>query len=99
MSEGLIVTKRQVNEVIREALGHFRHDEPIAFFCECGNERCYKAVWLSGRAYDHARAVPEWLPLVRGHRAAEDRAKAIVSSAGAAHTQKLSGRMAVVPND
>ena len=33
--EFIIVTKRQVNEVIRGTLRRFPDDEPIAFFCEC----------------------------------------------------------------
>ena len=100
MSEALIiVTKRQVNDVIREALHDFRDDEPIAFFCECGDERCYQVVWLTGPGYDQARAAPEWLALVPGHLAADDRAKAVVSSAGAALEDERAVRVTVGADD
>jgi hypothetical protein len=36
--------------------------------------------------YDQARAAPEWLALVAGHRATKDRAKVVVTSAGMAPT-------------
>ena len=92
-----MLEKRQVNEVIREALRDFRDDEPIAFFCECGNERCHQAVWLTGPAYDRARAAPEWLALVPGHLAVDDHAKAVVFSAGAAPEHERIGRVNVEP--
>jgi hypothetical protein len=98
-SEGFTGTKRQVNEVIREALHHFPDDEPIAFFCECGNERCCLAIWLTGPAYDQARAEPEWLALVPGHLATEDRAKAVVTSAGAPLRHERTGRLIVGANE
>ena len=99
MSEEVTVTKRQVNEVIREALRDFPDAELIAFFCECGKERCYQTVWLTGPAYDEARAAPEWLALVHGHRAAEDLASALVSSAATTSKREYSGRTIVGAND
>jgi hypothetical protein len=74
MLEGCIGTKRHVNDAIRETSCHLRDDEPIPFFCECNNERCCQAVWLTAPEYDQARAEPEWLALVPGHLATEDRA-------------------------
>ena len=74
-------------------------DEPIAFFCECGDQRCYRAVWLTGPAYDQARAAPEWLALVPGHLAVEERAKAVVYSAAAPATRERGGRIIVGVND
>jgi hypothetical protein len=97
--EFIIVTKRQVNDVIREALRDFRDDEPLAFFCECCDERCSQVVWLTGPAYDQARAAPAWLALVPGHLAADDRAKAVVSSAGAALEHERTGRVNVGADD
>ena len=99
LSEELIVTKRQVNEVIREALRDFRDDELIAFFCECRNERCFQAVWLTGRAYDQARAAPEWVALVRGHRAADGLASALLSSAAATAKHERTDRITLGAND
>jgi hypothetical protein len=86
VTDGLIGRKRQINDVIREALDHFREDEPIAFLCECRNESCCQTVWLTAPAYDQARVEPEWLALVPGHLATEDRADAVVSSTTAALT-------------
>jgi hypothetical protein len=64
----------------------FRDDEPIPFFCECEDEHYRQAVWLTAPEYDQARAAPEWLALVAGHRATKDRAKVVVPSAGMAPT-------------
>jgi hypothetical protein len=61
--------KRQANELIRDRLRGGSDDEPIAFFCECGSERCYRAVWLTGREYDGGRTDRTWAVLIRGHRA------------------------------
>jgi hypothetical protein len=62
------IRKRQANELIRERLRTGPDEEPIAFFCECGSERCYRAVWLTGREYDAGRTDPTWAVLIRGHR-------------------------------
>jgi hypothetical protein len=97
--ELIVVTKRQVNDVIREALRDFRDDEPLAFFCECRDGRCSQVVWLTGPAYDQARAAPAWLALVPGHLAADDGAKAVVSSAGAALEHDRTGRVNVGADD
>jgi hypothetical protein len=99
VSEGFIGTKRGRNETIREALRDLRDDEPIAFLCECRNERCYQTVWLTGPAYDRARSHPEWLALVRGHLAPKDAAKAVTSSAGAAPPHERAGRTSGEAND
>lgn len=59
--------KREVNEIMRDGLRARGDPEPIAFFCECRDARCYQAVWLTGPAYDEARADPGWFALVAGH--------------------------------
>jgi hypothetical protein len=46
MSEGSTGTKRRVNDAIR-VMRDFRDDEPIPSFCECEDERCCQAVWLT----------------------------------------------------
>jgi hypothetical protein len=99
VTDGLIGRKRQNNDVIREALDHFREDEPIAFFCECRNGSCCQTVWLTAPAYDQARAEPEWLALVPGHLAIEDRADAVVSSTAAALTHERNVRITVEASD
>lgn len=62
--------KRQVNEMMCEALQKRPDDRPIPFFCECDDERCYQAVWLTGPEFEEARRDPDWLALVPSHRAA-----------------------------
>jgi hypothetical protein len=58
-------SKRQVNELMR--LRNRGDREQIPFICECADECCYQAVWLTGPEYDQARADPAWLALVAGH--------------------------------
>jgi hypothetical protein len=58
---------RQVNDAMWESLGQGGYSEPIAFFCECADERCYQAVWLTGEDYARARAEPHWSALHEGH--------------------------------
>jgi hypothetical protein len=67
MSAAFTGIKRQVNELMRNGLRIGSDGEPIAFFCECGDEQCYKAVWLSGPGYDQAREDPSWVALVPDH--------------------------------
>jgi hypothetical protein len=93
--EGCIEAKRHVNDAIRETLGQFRDDEPIPFFCECGDERCCRAVWLTAPEYDGAREEPARLALFADHLAGEGPARAVVSSAGAAATHERIGRITV----
>lgn len=57
--------KRQVNDLMRASLEKFSGE--IAFFCECAEEGCYQAVWLTTAAYDQARADPAWVALLPGH--------------------------------
>jgi hypothetical protein len=59
--------KRQVNDLMRDGLGSRGDFEPIAFFCECSDESCYQAVWLSGPDYERACEDPDWVALVTGH--------------------------------
>lgn len=66
--------KREVNEIMRAGLRVREDSELIAFFCECRDARCYQAVWLTGLAYDKARADPGWFALVAGHDARTTRA-------------------------
>jgi hypothetical protein len=50
--------KRLVNDRIREGLQEYAPDAPdapIAFFCECGVDNCYRVAWLTGGDYDEAR--------------------------------------------
>jgi hypothetical protein len=52
---------------MRERLA-FDNPDPIAFYCECDNPRCFKAVWLTATEYDHARSDPTWEAVVEQHR-------------------------------
>ncbi|HUZ81883.1 MAG TPA: LuxR C-terminal-related transcriptional regulator [Gaiellaceae bacterium] len=73
--------KRLVNELMRDGLRIGVDTEPIAFFCECANEDCYQAIWLSASEYDRARADPRWEALIGDHRANAARAQPIETSA------------------
>jgi hypothetical protein len=57
------VQKRRVNDRIWEGLSEYGPDAPIAFFCECGVDDCYRVVWLSGGEYDEARRDETWWAL------------------------------------
>lgn len=70
MSVDLDGAKRQVNDLMRDGLRQRGDREQIAFFCECEDQRCYQAVWMTGPEYDDARADPAWAPLTTGHRLA-----------------------------
>ena len=59
--------KPLINELVREGLGDDTAGTQIAFFCECGDEQCYEAVWLSAAEYDAGRRDPAWVPLAPGH--------------------------------
>ncbi|MES1247342.1 MAG: hypothetical protein ABUS54_06695 [Actinomycetota bacterium] len=63
-------TKRRVNERMWDRLHGRCDDEPIAFFCECDDESCYLAVWLTADAFEHATRDPGWVALVPRHAAA-----------------------------
>jgi hypothetical protein len=43
-----------------ESLSGARRDEPIPFFCECGGDRCFDPVWLTGSEYAERRRDPTW---------------------------------------
>lgn len=61
--------KRAVNELMRgNGLQRWSETERIAFFCECEQQACYQAVWLTCREYDLSRASPRWVALIDEHR-------------------------------
>ena len=43
--------KRDANRRMPERLRIAGVDEPIAFFCECDDPACYRAVWLTWSEY------------------------------------------------
>jgi len=55
-----------VNSNVRALSETFVRSEPIAFFCECRDPRCYAAVWMSVAAFDAAAGTTTWL-LSEGH--------------------------------
>lgn len=63
---------RQVNDLMRAGLRNRGPAEPIAFFCECDDPACYRAVWLTLGEYDALRADPRVTLLAEedrnGHR-------------------------------
>jgi hypothetical protein len=61
------ITKREVNEMMCDALRRRDDPERIPFFCECNDMSCYQAVWLTVTEYDRARTSPRWMPLAAGH--------------------------------
>lgn len=60
-------TMRRVNDLIWESLDHGGHSEPVAFFCECAQEGCYRPVWLTPVEYGQGRRRPDWLALSPSH--------------------------------
>lgn len=61
-------TTAKINDRVRE-LSFSQSDEPIAFFCECGEEGCYRSVWLTPDEFDRSRALEE--PVVAEHVSAK----------------------------
>lgn len=61
--------KRRVNELISESLARGGRDEPVAFFCECGDPDCDRAIWLAPAAYEEARRDPDWVAVAFEHEA------------------------------
>ena len=55
-----------VNSNLRALSETFVRADPIAFFCECRDPRCYAAVWMSVAAFDAAAGTTTWL-LSEGH--------------------------------
>lgn len=51
---------RRVNAFISESLVVGGREEPVAFFCECGDPDCYRAVWLSPARYAEEARDPRW---------------------------------------
>jgi len=43
---------RTINTTMRELSGSFAHSEPIAFFCECRNPKCFSVVWMTADVFD-----------------------------------------------
>jgi hypothetical protein len=66
-------TMRRVNDLIWESLDHGGHTEPVAFFCECAQEGCYRPVWLTPVEYEQCRRHSNWLAVSPGHREAATR--------------------------
>jgi hypothetical protein len=55
-----IARARRANDWMWESLRGSRWGEPIPFFCECGRDRCYEPVWLTGAEYAQRRRDPAW---------------------------------------
>lgn len=66
-------TIRGVNDLIWESLDHGGHTDPVAFFCECAQEGCYRPVWLTLVEYEENRRRPGWVALAVSHRDARTR--------------------------
>lgn len=58
---------RRVNELICESLVNGGRAEPVAFFCECADPGCYRAVWLTPAEYEEAKTDRGWAALAYGH--------------------------------
>lgn len=61
---------RRVNDRMWESLARGGHDQPVPFFCECADEECYRAAWLTPAEYEDARRDTDWRALALGHVAA-----------------------------
>lgn len=63
-------TMRRVNDLIWESLDHGGRADPVAFFCECPQEGCYRPVWLTPVEYEQRRHQPDWLAVASHGEAA-----------------------------
>lgn len=61
-------TMQRVNDSIWESLDRGGHTDPVAFFCECAEEGCYRPVWLTPAEYEQHRRQQSWLALAASHR-------------------------------
>lgn len=61
-------TMRRVNDLILESLDHGGDTDPVAFFCECGRDGCYRPVWLTPVEYEQSRCQADWLAVSPSHR-------------------------------
>ena len=58
---------QNLNRTLRALLEKLSDADPVAFFCECQNQGCYAAVWMSLSAFDAAATRnTSWL-LREGH--------------------------------
>jgi hypothetical protein len=58
---------RRVNDLMWGRLTEGDWDEPIAFFCECERDGCYRSVWLMPDEYRSGRLAPGWRALSDTH--------------------------------
>jgi len=58
---------RTVNDFIWRSLQTGGREEPIAFFCECGEAGCCEPVWLTPTDYEQLRGEPRASVLASGH--------------------------------
>ena len=56
---------REVNERVRDALA--RHEGPLEFLCECGDDGCIDTVLLDVPAYERVRAHSNLFLVASGH--------------------------------
>lgn len=66
-------TMRRVNDLIWEGLHEGGRTEPVAFFCECAQEGCYRPVWMTPLEYEQSRPRPDWAAVAPSHREATTR--------------------------
>jgi len=58
---------RIVNTTMRELSGSFACREPIAFFCECHDPKCFGVVWMTADVFDATIAGHTGWMLLKGH--------------------------------
>lgn len=58
---------RKINDRMWESLDNGGRTEPIAFFCECADDCCYRPVWLTPADYERGRLEPHWTALAAEH--------------------------------
>lgn len=58
---------RRVNDLISESLVVGGREEPVPFFCECGDADCYRAVWLSPVRFTEETSDPQWSAIAAEH--------------------------------
>lgn len=60
-------TMRRVNDLIWKSLDRGGYAQPVAFFCECGQEGCTRPVWLALEEYERRRLERSWRALLPEH--------------------------------
>lgn len=95
---------REVNERIAEVTGVWHWEDPQGYLCECTDDGCTEAVWLTRAQYESIRAARSRFVTAPGHERGAARVVerhsdfVVVEARGDAETSKLpTARLARTP--